>query len=586
MNMSIDTTEIQHNQFTNNSEKHIQITNSKGQVKSISISPQSKAIRYLGIWMNASLTTNWGLEILKEKINNRIKEISNIKGTIRTKATLMKSRVISLINFTSGVVTIDQNTLELWDKEMTKAICGWESGMLTLRRDIAFLPVQKGGLGIRSIQEEYQVNRARVIGNIMEAGERIEGRGQLAWAKRLMQEELNNNASNNAVIQEIQILLDKLNLKLIKHTDYPSLQKPNWTGQWKTKTNLKMPYIPKVQYLTGRYMTKVGKAQTINTVIEGLNSMGKTDEEVGELLQLRQTIRSQICEEREWHLNRGVVLGKEIMTQLAKQMQGKWGELIITWEDMEGLIWIPKENWKKHIQENNIKGLVINETTPCILRNEIWYTSEIKQVIQLCDEMHIPVIYIIGKDHNNPEGTDWRQLADTLAQELVKPAWGTSGIATTIINEPVEIWVRCQQEDKQINILEKILQTFGETKYEGIHNMYIEKPEEFNKTWTCPMCQQKGQRINEYYGVCKKVSCVGVTTEQSTQDSHTGGKKVRRVETLLLKPQPIIQTPTVHTRVKQFYTDGSGTVVNKETGLMHTGWGIVQVYNTLIDKKY
>ena len=130
---------------------------------------------------------------------------------------------------------------------MAKAICGWENGMLTLRRDIAYLPPLKGGLGIKSVQDEYWINRARVLGNVMESGERLEGRGQIAWATRLLKEEIEDVDSDGKLIGEIRTMLQKLKLQVVENTEETARQwkEQYQLRQWSTNktTYQKTPYI-------------------------------------------------------------------------------------------------------------------------------------------------------------------------------------------------------------------------------------------------------------------------------------------------------------------------------------------------------
>ena len=44
--------------------------------------------------------------------------------------------------------------------------------------------------GICSLQDEYGINRARVVGQLMEAGKRMEGRKQKGWVYRMLMKEV------------------------------------------------------------------------------------------------------------------------------------------------------------------------------------------------------------------------------------------------------------------------------------------------------------------------------------------------------------------------------------------------------------
>jgi len=107
-----------------------------------------------------------------------------------------------------------------------------------------------------------------------------------------------------------------------------------------------------------------------------------------------------------------------------------------------------------------------------------------------------------------------------------------------------------------------------------INNMYQVHAATERTPWTCDMCQYTGKRLNEYFGICKNQGCEGVRTEGSRQDVTMGEKNKRRVDTVLIKSS---QAGCNTTRTHTYFTDASGQVVNEESGIMQTGWGIVQV---------
>ena len=207
--------------------------------------------------------------------------------------------------------------------------------MLTLRRDVAYLPELKGGLGIRSIRDEYWVNRARVVGNIMEAGARMEGRGQEAWARRLLWEEVEDAESDYKLINEIRDMLSKLQLQVQNNTQGTA---GTWTEQYQVRQWAEQrEKYKKVPYVGGRFVMSLGSAKTVTKVVEIMEKAGVPDSAIAEAITGRDRYRAQVCENMQWDKYAGVVLGQTTMNKLAQASQGPWGEIEVTWEDMEGV---------------------------------------------------------------------------------------------------------------------------------------------------------------------------------------------------------------------------------------------------------
>ena len=62
---------------------------------------------------------------------------------------------------------------------------------MNYRKDMVYELKDRAGMGMVKLEEEYQRNRLRTIKQIMEAGERMKGRGQVPWAQKLLLEEIN-----------------------------------------------------------------------------------------------------------------------------------------------------------------------------------------------------------------------------------------------------------------------------------------------------------------------------------------------------------------------------------------------------------
>ena len=76
LKLSLEKTELQHNQF--------QIPSMEGETLKMKVGKQqypiqylsmNKAIRYLGIWSTANLETEKGIQLLKEKLQERLNRI-------------------------------------------------------------------------------------------------------------------------------------------------------------------------------------------------------------------------------------------------------------------------------------------------------------------------------------------------------------------------------------------------------------------------------------------------------------------------------------------------------------------------------
>ena len=69
------------------------------------------------------------------------------------------------------------------------------------------------------LSEEYNKNRLRTLTQIMEAGERMKGRGQIPWAQKLLIEEMDKPEPCMGAIKEMKTLLEELGLVRIKSED-------------------------------------------------------------------------------------------------------------------------------------------------------------------------------------------------------------------------------------------------------------------------------------------------------------------------------------------------------------------------------
>ena len=79
----------------------IVVKGGRGDELDFEIMPGNVPIRYLGIWLNANDNSEKGLRLLKEKVMARLKGIAQVRAGVEVKNLLVKSRVLSVINFYS-----------------------------------------------------------------------------------------------------------------------------------------------------------------------------------------------------------------------------------------------------------------------------------------------------------------------------------------------------------------------------------------------------------------------------------------------------------------------------------------------------
>ena len=72
-----------------------------------------------------------------------------------------------------------------------------------------------------SIQEEYKINRIRVMANLIEAGMRQEARGQKAWAKNMILQDMQRAEPLLNITQEAKEIFQELGLQVVYKTETP-----------------------------------------------------------------------------------------------------------------------------------------------------------------------------------------------------------------------------------------------------------------------------------------------------------------------------------------------------------------------------
>ena len=107
------------------------------------------------------------MQLLKEKMLNRLEKIQHCKAHPTTKVMLAKSKILSLWSYTASVQNISSTFIEDWDTKLYQLITSY--GFAKCRKDLVYLSKEMNGMGMISMEDLYKVNRARVVSQIMEA---------------------------------------------------------------------------------------------------------------------------------------------------------------------------------------------------------------------------------------------------------------------------------------------------------------------------------------------------------------------------------------------------------------------------------
>jgi hypothetical protein len=171
------------------------------------------------------MDTSKGMDLLKEKMKDRLEKIKSIRGSPTTRVRLIRSRIVSAWNYTAAVQDIDDSSIAEIEKDFYNAIVMGE--LRDLREDLVYENEARSGLGMTKLSEEYRKNKLRTLTQIMEAGERMKGRGQVPWAQKLLMEEMSKPEPCLKVIAEMKTLTEELGLSITKAED----KYKAWTNQ-------------------------------------------------------------------------------------------------------------------------------------------------------------------------------------------------------------------------------------------------------------------------------------------------------------------------------------------------------------------
>ena len=129
MKLSSEKTEMQHNKWVVPSmENKSIIIKHEDKTEIMNFMPMNKAIRYLGAWTTVDGNTDWGLEILQEKMNSRLDRIQKLNAHALQKATVVKGKILGLWNYTAAIQDIGSDVIEKWESKLCQTVGGKDIG--------------------------------------------------------------------------------------------------------------------------------------------------------------------------------------------------------------------------------------------------------------------------------------------------------------------------------------------------------------------------------------------------------------------------------------------------------------------------
>ena len=112
LQISLEKTEVQYNKWAEEQVKGQEIEiNTADRLERIPYRDPKQGLRYLGTWSTANMETNKGMELLKEKMAMRLDKIKEIRANPSTKVKLIRSRIVSIWNYTAAVQPMEHTTI-------------------------------------------------------------------------------------------------------------------------------------------------------------------------------------------------------------------------------------------------------------------------------------------------------------------------------------------------------------------------------------------------------------------------------------------------------------------------------------------
>ncbi len=320
----------------------------QNEVVRIPITRPPASFKYLGVWLNADSSCQENLDKLGEKVKGRLDIIESLRANPLTKAMLIKSRVVSVIDYSLGVHNAPMKWVVDLDRRIGNIISKAMGRMANCRRDLLYEPMELGGLGMVRLQDQYWKNRARVMVQLIKSGERTVDRGQEGWMVQMIREELGMEESSMDVVDDFKSILGKLNMEVIYRAE-DGVEQVGKLGRWAFQAQKVARHREgKGNVLCMRNSglnTAIpwGKYDTINVaILEWFQQMGGGNmAKLGQLVQGYVDQRKKEAKERSLILNSGVQMSEGLLEWVVAEGQG-WGEIITNLSDRLGLFMVTR----------------------------------------------------------------------------------------------------------------------------------------------------------------------------------------------------------------------------------------------------
>jgi len=349
------------------------INNCESEVKIPKIKP-TENFKYLGIWMNADSECQENLNKLEEKIKGRLDIIEALKANPLTKAMLIKSRIISVIDYSLGIHNAPNDWICKIDSRIGNIISKAMGRMTNCRRDLLYEPMELGGLGMIRLQDQYVKNRARVLVQLIKSGDRTKERGQEPWIVNMIKEELDMDVPNMDIIEDLKKILSRLKLKMVyreKEEIEQRMKLAKWAYTAGQQGKIATTNGCKDFYHQGMNIVVAWKQiEAINiAILEWFQQL--TEGNMADLgNRIDKYVESRKLIEKTHHINThtGIQLGDVVM-QWILGGEERWGELITNLADRQGIYQIHRGT----VAQASVtckSGLMINTVAPQVAWEE------------------------------------------------------------------------------------------------------------------------------------------------------------------------------------------------------------------------
>ena len=435
-------------------------------------------------------------------------------------------------------------------------------GFAKCRKDLIYIDKDRNGMGMTSISDLYAVNRARIVSQIMEAALRQRGRGQVPWAEKVLMEEITKETPCLQIYKEIKEIMGELGLEPMRNGENYRL----WTRQQRQLKMLSEQAKPIKQQ--GKFFSNITTNQAKVSwpgmsipvhVFEWLKFWNKCS-------SMQQVTDFCVADPRMARIKKVKFNNISIREDVANKISRKWRawplEVVSNpyWRSLPNAVPWSLEKITQALQHTLPAWVLLNMTMPDNVE-----LQELERLLRIIKQYNVPVVLLC----NNPD-----ILPALLHQHRVKLdvasckflQFETVPGSGRINNSKVCIasWSEEKFKEEYSNIWEVL---FGDNRI--VNNMYFYDPPH-SKQWSCPACGEKGMSLNNRFGACNRnryCRCISLEFEEHDTDSCN-----------VRKPFSIHLNKNKHSKTtKTFYTDGSGTRLNRESDVMTTGWAAVEV---------